>query len=382
MKECGRVFPCSCRLVVNGLIGAVVLFGLPAISSGQSTAVELQAAFESGDSTRCVEAGNIAGGFKDFAAELATPLLAVVENGGPCADNALTGLINLGPGVRNGVAADRAMPVFIKLMEAGLDSGDHIVWNDAQSALLLLGNFGDAAAPAVPVVVRVLKEREDYFERKYAVMALAEIGDGAAAAVPALLELLGPSEDDSYERKEIRYDAARALAHIPAATATSAPALVVALNSEDYSLPGIAADALAEMGEPAIPYVISELNSDDEERLERAISILSEIGPDAASAAPALVPLLASESWNVRYEAGAALRTIGTSEAAVPALIEILEDNDNADAQEAAVEVLANYGEAASPALPILRKLAKNGGWSVRNMAEDAVEMIEGGVQK
>ena len=125
--------------------------------------------------------------------------------------------------------------------------------------------------------------------------------------------------------------------------------------------------------------MLEELESEEEECLERAISILAEIGPEAASAAPALVPLLLSESWNVSYEAGAALRTFGASEAAVPALIEILENDDNEDAQEAAAEVLANYGETARPALPALRKLGKDGGWSVRQMAESAVEMIEGG---
>jgi HEAT repeat protein len=328
-----------------------------------------------------MEAGNTIRDYKEFAAELASPLLAVVEEGGTCSDSALSGLINLGEGVREGVAADRAMPLLIGLVEQALDGGDHLEWSTAQSALLLMGNFGEMAAPAVPVLVRVLREREENFDRRYALMSLAEIGDPSAAAAPALLELLGPSEDDSYERNEIRYDVARTLGSIPAAAATTAPALVTALSSEDYTLPSIAAGALAELGGAGVPAVLKELESEDEERLERAISILVEIGPEAASAAPALVPLLLSESWNVSYEAGAALRTLGASEAAVPALIEILENDGNEDAQEAAAEVLANYGETARPALPALRKLAKDGGWSVKRMAESAVEMIEGGGQ-
>lgn len=367
-----------CRFGAVGLICVFFLIGMPAVGVGKSVVKEFRAAFESGDSSRCMEAGNIAGDLREFAAELAGPVFTVVEEGGTCAGSALSALINFGDAVREGVPADRAMPVLIGLVEKGLDNGDDSAWSTAQSAVMLVGHFGEAGGPAVLVLVRVLNEREEYFDRRYALRSLAEIGNPAAAAAPAILELLGPSEDDSYERNEIRYDAARTLGRIPAAAATTAPALVAALSSEDYSLPGIAAEALSEMGEPAVPVVVGEFESEDEERLELAISILVDMGTEAASAAPALVPLLLSENWNVSYEAGAALRNIGTSEAAVPALIEILEIYDNEDAQKAAAEVLANYGAIARPALPELRKLEKDGGWAVRRMAEEAIRMIEG----
>lgn len=378
MKTRSRARRWRGRFVTSVMGCLVLMMGIPTIAVAQTTVEEFRSAFESGDSTRCMEAGNALRDYREYAAELAAPLVAVVAQGGNCGESALGGLINLGPEIRDGVAAEQAMPVLMEILERALepDSGWEAA-STAESAVLVLGNFGDAAAPAVPLLERMLMELEKYHQRRYVLLTLAEIGDAAAPAVPTMLELLGPSEDESYERGEIRFDTARALGSIPAAAATTAPALVAALSSEQYSLPGVAADALSEIGGPAVPFLVPELESDDVDHLETVISILGDIGPEATAAAQYLIPLLSSEDWNVSYEAKNSLRKIGPAEAAVPGLIDILENSDNEDAQEAAVEVLWDYGSAAIPALPALREAATSGGWSVKQVAAAAVEEIE-----
>jgi hypothetical protein len=61
-------------------------------------------------------------------------------------------------------------------------------------AIDIIGGFGPAAAPAVPLLVKALKD-DDKNLRQKAVTALSQLGPVAKAAVPALMTALGDTDD-------------------------------------------------------------------------------------------------------------------------------------------------------------------------------------------
>jgi HEAT repeat protein len=90
-----------------------------------------------------------------------------------------------------------------------------------------------------------------------------------------------------------------------------------------------AADALVNLGTPAIPALIEALQQSDAELRWRAASVLSDLGPEAASALPVLVQTLQDSDPQVRLYATIALGNMGKSaQDAVPQLVAALQDKD------------------------------------------------------
>lgn len=376
----GRTFSWAILLVLVCCTVAVVRV------EAQGTAKQLLAELASGDTTRCMDAGNATSEhqehYQQFASELATPLFDSLETG-PCPGSVLTALVNLGPGIAEGVDHGRAVQALVKIVEQGLSQSG---WSDAASqagsALLVLGHFGADGAPAVPVLKRWILEREEVSDRRYALMALASIGDASAPVVPDLLPFLAaPAEDDerAWEKNDLRQTVAQTLGWIPAAAPQSVPALVALLSDTDYGFRYTVIESLAKIGTPAIPYLLPVLETGGAEAKQDVLKILSGMGPGAAAATPAIAALLADEDWNVSYQAGEALRQIGPTPDGVAAIAKILGDEKKEDAARAAAEILGGYGSAAKSALPALKKAAASGNWSIADAAKTAVAAIESG---
>ncbi|MEV7672638.1 HEAT repeat domain-containing protein [Streptomyces sp. NPDC088752] len=182
-------------------------------------------------------------------------------------------------------------------------------------------------AQALPEVLRVLRgasaNRRDRV-REAALRTLAAFGPAAREAVPELRELLADGS------AAVSAAAARALWAAEEDTAEVLPAL------ERWLRPGLPdADRCA------------------------AARVLGEIGPAAASAAPALRPALASRDPWVRVRAAAALwRVTGEAEEVLPVLLAAWEENRHARVDIA--ECLAEMGPAASAAqLVVLTELTR-----------------------
>lgn len=353
----------------------------------QGSAKALIAELESGDSTRCIDAGNATSEhqehYQQLAAELAVPLFNILEKG-PCPGSALTALVNVGPGIVDGIDAGRAIAALVKVVEQGLEpSASPDAASIAGSAVLVIGHFGAAGAPAVPVLKRWIFERPfESFDRSYGLRALASIGDASAPVVPALLPLLAaPAEDDeqAWQKNELRNDVVRTLGWIPAAAAASAPALVAALGDADYGFRNGAIDSITKIGAPMVPHLLPALETSNAETKQAVLKILAAMGAVAADAAPAIAPLLGDEDWNVTYQAGEALRQIGPTPAGIAALVKVVGQDGKEDAARTAAEILGGYGSAAKDALPALRKAAASGKWSLADAAKTAIAAIESG---
>jgi HEAT repeat protein len=110
------------------------------------------------------------------------------------------------------------------------------------------------------------------------------------------------------------------------------------------------------------------LSSANAEERRLATSRLGDLDP--ADAIPFLVGALGDEDWRVRKEATVAARNISTDSGLVDAMIYVLRAGDNVGLRNAAVEVLAGTGSAATPGLrAALRVLDADG----RKLAVEAL---------
>lgn len=111
---------------------------------------------------------------------------------------------------------------------------------------------------------------------------------------------------------------------------------------------------IAACKQKAVPAIIDLLNSKDDERIRTALSILTDIGPDAEGAVPSLTRLLDHPDPHIKRLSAKALVAIGpAAKNAVPALIPLLQD----------ISVLGNMGLAAKGAIPELITSSKGGSY-------------------
>jgi HEAT repeat protein len=178
--------------------------------------------------------------------------------------------------------------------------------------------------------------------------------------VPVLTELLKDSR--------LQFYAAPALARIGGAGAT---ALVAALRDKDARY--AAREALGRGGRGVVAALAAGIGDADPEIRTAVLQILSEIGPLAAGAAPALLKSVEAGD-DASRQVLEALGQMGA--AAIPALNDGL-TNPSAKVRMVAVQGLMRLGSAGKPALPALRRIVRgDSDEAVKNAAADALRAI------
>ncbi len=221
-----------------------------------------------------------------------------------------------------------------------------------KAAVATLGKIGDERA-VEPLIEVLSYDDGDENVHEAAAEALGEIGD--ERTVEPLIGML--SDDNS----RVRRNAAGALDKLGWVPETDRQRAVYLIAVEDWksvvecgesavnaligALPfwwmtKAAAEALGEIGKPAVEPLIRILSDNDERVRRSAADALGEIG-DVRAVEP-LIKVLGDDSWRVRWPAVEALGKIG-DERAVEPLIKLLEDEDD-DVRNAAEEALEKLG--------------------------------------
>lgn len=126
---------------------------------------------------------------------------------------------------------------------------------------------------------------------------------------------------------------------VPPARETGVVRLRTVRAFREWGVRETAADALARIGDPAVPALIETLHDPDHSIRAHAALALARMGPKAAPAVPDLIVALNDPQREVRQGAARALGQIGPdAEEAVPALVKALKDPRN-KAVTQAVEV-------------------------------------------
>jgi HEAT repeat protein len=223
------------------------------------------------------------------------------------------------------------------------------------AAIRRLGEMGPRAEAAVPALSAALRDTEcihyrgdTSFVRAAAARALEQIGPPARAAVPALVALLADEE------REVRSAAAAALGGIgPEAVAALAPLTKMVLHSPDWCDRMAALAGLGGIGPVTVGVLMRVLGDPDGLVRARAAWWLAQHGPKAGAGVDALLEALTDEDSSVGVAAAEALWRIRRHPAVLPALVAALEDPDSW-ARSRAAEALGRMGADAEAAVPAL----------------------------
>ncbi len=322
----------------------------------------------------------------------------------PVAGTAARALGNLGP------RAKTSMPTLLDLVRDTNGSFNRYGPKDQIDNYMARSEAAIAAArinPQSDELVRVLIRSlmEDKWIKGDAAVALALIGFKAKIAVPLLVRLI-----DSDPRFGCESSCACAVVAIEPKNAQAMKNLLehlppknVVWNDDKWDMLRTALKRGGARSRPAIPILIEIVkdNSKDQENAARTLAIF---GPDAKSAIPALLDLLAESYYGdrLRNEAIAALQKIASENSApllaalknpntllrcgavevlggfpgaVPLLIEALDDPSNR-VRHAALLSLAKLDGSAEPAIPHIRKLLKSDSPTIREAAANTLQKL------
>ncbi len=201
-----------------------------------------------------------------------------------------------------GVAADENLAPTIKAL-AAQDPAAQIQAAESLEAL------GSEAVEAVPALIDLLKS-DNAEVQAHAAAALGAIGHDAKPAAKALASAIRDGDE------MVRREAIEALQKIRPGPAVMLPILGELLKDGSPVVRTRIMAALAEHGSRAMRLLVPAL--ENEKTAYFACLVISEIGPDAKKAVPALVKLLGTKDQALQREAIMALAAIGP--AAQPAV--------------------------------------------------------------
>ena len=183
----------------------------------------------------------------------------------------------------------------------------------ARAVAVLAGmqNVGESAAPAAPILCRLLQARDANLARSSA-EALGNLAVSPEVSVPGLIQALtnSPNFDVIVGRK-----CAEALGQFGPQAAEAVPVLCAALKSDDGITAAEAARSLGRIGlngELVIPDLI-EYGRARRENRKYAIEGLAGYGPAASDAIPFLREALADEDHDTRELAKKTLENLGAT---------------------------------------------------------------------
>ncbi len=220
------------------------------------------------------------------------------------------------------------------------------------AAAYVLGMGGDASRSSTPKLIELAQDK-DPFLRSISAWAIARANrDNAPTFNRAVALLLTALKDQD---KDVRLAAVEALEDLRPDHTLVLPALIEAFAEKDPVILSNVADALVQIGKPAVQPLRNSLKSPEQRRA--AVHVLGRIGPEAKDAIPDLLEALRGEEDKVaRREIFMSLSNIGP---APPSLIpELMKDLQAEDIQlkAGATYALGTIGPAAKEALPEIRK--------------------------
>jgi HEAT repeat protein len=240
--------------------------------------------------------------------------------------------------------------------------------NDAVSAFQTLG---DTATPAIPELSSLMFAAKDEQISRRAMQSLAAIGTPAVPALSrALTNFAAPGS--------FRDNAVEALAEMELQALPAVPMLIQWLQDTNPAVVTMAITALGELAlwpDIVVPALTNKLR--DEVVRRDVIEALGSFEKDGSPAIPSLLGFLTDSHPETVAAAASALGDIGDqADIVTPALAKLLVEHSAETVRAAAAASLAQFGERARPALPLLRAALENPNQDVRDSARSVLEAI------
>lgn len=207
---------------------------------------------------------------------------------------------------------------------------------------------------SLPLLTEMLEDPDPYV-RINAASAICYLREDNQVGVDVLLEAL------DNEEPEVRYEALTTLMILTGADISTnwdaaIPSLVTVLRNEERKVARLGAAALSYIGKPAVPYLIEVLDSGNNSAVAQAASALEYMEyPEGLEALPALIELLNNEDEELNFKIARAVASAGREEGQSATLIleQVLADGGSLD-QYYAARRLGNIGSPASFTTPTL----------------------------
>ena len=218
--------------------------------------------------------------------------------------------------------------------------------------------LGDIASPAGADALKELRRSDDAMLKTIAAWGLAKISPDSKVLKKEAAEQLVKSlkSDDKY----VRQAAARGLVELRPDPEIVRPALVAALADDDPAVRGNIVEAIAALGERAVPDLVKGLKNPNFR--DASAAILARIGPPAKQALPALVAALDDAASTERSSADefhaevlAAIALIGPQDAALIKKCMAMLNSEHDRVRRTATYALGKAGPAAKGAVGALR---------------------------
>jgi HEAT repeat protein len=276
----------------------------------------------------------------------------------------------------------------IALREIGFKLGDVSKLNPAKD--VVIAAFVDTASPIHSIAEQILKQIGANAVGSLT-MLLSDEDDTTRAMAAAMLSEIQPKKANYYQTMRYMNDLKSSNASVRSAAAgtlgmfsevNAVGRLITLLGDDDYSVKKSAANALAQIGAPAIEPLIAALKAADasqtdknQDRRRYAFTTLADIAPKAkaASLQPAITPAidgLRDFDSSIRSAAATILTYIG--ELAVNPLYSLFEDPDSS-IHSIVTRILIQIG---SPAIEPLEMALNDENSVVRNNAVVALTQI------
>lgn len=269
-----------------------------------------------------------------------------------------------------GPFAKAAVPGLIKIVKS-----DSVAARS--EAIVALGNIGPASAAAVPELAKILRGHSVILKYN-ALQALRQIGSDSKPAEKQIAALL--ESNNSY----LKVAAARALAAIDPANKTNQDqaieTLLKSLNVSINEVRADAAEALSEIGEPAVKPLLEKLKAEYKANhtveCQQICDVFAHMGLQGEAAIPTLLKALTVKDPSLVWRAANALGAINAKpKEVVPALIPLL-SNSSAEVRAHAAIALGNFGALAKSAVPELMKQLSDSELNVKLDAAEALGAI------
>jgi HEAT repeat protein len=254
----------------------------------------------------------------------------------------LLAIASIGPG------AESAAPKVVPLLDWPHEDTVPV------AAAYALGSIGAKSADAA---LKKAEAKQDPFLKMVAAWARAKLNPNdkqlMTSAVDALTKGLGSKD------AEMRTAAAKGLELLSPPPELAGPRLLAVANDPDPDVSQNVVNALAGLGESIIPRANAALEKPAMRRL--AIRVLTQMGPKAAGAVPALIAAAESADAATKAEINFALAAIGPEAApATDMLTKALGSSDASD-RESALYALRKIGPGANEAIDALRRKMQSG---------------------
>jgi len=203
----------------------------------------------------------------------------------------------------NELAGQAVLPVIGRLAEM-LDATKEDKHIRSQIARRL-GRLGPSAAEALPALLSAGREDQDRDVRAACLYAVRKIAE-PDQAVTVFRTVLRDDPDN-----KLRAAAASRIGSYGPAAADAISDLVAALDQDkDSTVRDRAVEALARIGEKALPALVERLDVKDREVRIRSIYALGKMGPAAKPVADRLKKLLSDDDKDVRFAAEVSLKRL------------------------------------------------------------------------